>query len=82
MQKDVIYNVCSNPDCKYSEGFKRNTAWRPGSCPFCGADILYACPACGEELRYKNQHNCTDSKCRSEIKPAPRPKKKAQPREQ
>lgn len=77
MQKDVIYNVCSNPECKYSDGFKRNNSWRPGICPLCGAEVWYLCPHCKkEEFRYKNPRFCTDRECAAEIKPAPQKKKK------
>lgn len=68
------YNLCSNPECLYSKRLGKDAKYNNG-CPMCGADVLYTCPHCKDEVfEMKNQRFCTG--CRKEIKPAPQKKKK------
>lgn len=72
MARNILYLVCSGPDCHF---ITKSEYPNPKCCPECGAGILDACPHCQSGFYYKPQAFCTE--CTQRIKPEPSPKPKA-----
>lgn len=60
-----FYVVCSGADCNFSTRDKEHNVKK---CPYCGNDLIRACPECGHYLNYKGQAFCTQ--CGASIKPS------------